>query len=319
MEATAPGLEQRLPPLLVKDELVGEVSSYLASRYGFDPRTEVIVGSGDNPCSLVGLGLIGQPDTHAISLGTSDTYFGHMPELADQKRTTGHVFGTADGKAMFLICFKNGSLAREHIKNRFGLNWREFSEILLSTPAGNQGRIMLPYFLPEITPLVLEPQAIRFGGLTPDDAQANVRAVAEAQAMAMFLHSNWTGPRPQRIFVTAGGSENRGLLNVIAQVFGAEVHSFEVKESAALGAALRAAHCHQNAKGKSTTWESLTEPFLRQSSTGVAYPDQKQVEIYQSQNGLLSVYQACEAFALYKGTDPHEKLKVFRKLFSNKL
>ena len=318
MEATAPELEQRLPPLLVKDEMVGDVSSYLVSRYGFDPRTEVIVGSGDNPCSLVGLGLIGQPDTHAISLGTSDTYFGHMPELTDQKRTTGHVFGTADGNAMFLICFKNGSLTREQIKNRFGLNWNEFSEILLSTPAGNLGRIMLPYFLPEITPLVLEPKVGRFGGLTSDDVQANVRAVVEAQVMAMFLHSNWTGPRPKRIFVTAGGSENRGLLNVIAQVFGTEVHSFEVKESAALGAALRAAHCHQNAKGKSTTWENLTEPFLRQSSARSAHPDQKQVEIYQSENGLLGVYQACEAFALDQGTDPHEKIKVFQKFFSDK-
>jgi xylulokinase len=318
MEATASDLLERMPQLLIKDTVVGKVSNYLAEKYGFNPDTEVIVGSGDNPCSLVGLGLIGQQDTHAISLGTSDTYFGYLPELTDQKRSTGHVFGTADGNAMFLICFKNGSLAREQIKNRFGLNWNEFSEILLSTPAGNQGRMMLPYFLPEITPLVLEPMVARFGGLTPDDLQANVRAVAEAQVMAMYLHSNWTGPRPQRIVVTAGGSENRGLLNVFAQVFGTEAHSFEVKESAALGAALRAAHCCQNKKGKAVTWEELAEPFLRQSSAAVAFPDPRQVEVYQSKNGLLGVYEVCEAFALGQGTHPREKIKVFQKQFSKK-
>jgi sugar (pentulose or hexulose) kinase len=217
---------------------------------------------------------------------------------------------------MFLICFKNGSLAREQIKNRFGLSWDEFSEILLRTAAGNLGRIMLPYFLPEITPLVLKPKVARFGGLTPDDVQAGVRAVAEAQVMAMYLHSSWTGARPQRILVTAGGSQSRGLLNVIAQVFGAEVHSFEVKESAALGAALRAAQCCQTAKGKSVFWQELAEPFLRQDSAQVAYPDQKQVEIYQSKNGLLNVYQACEAFVLNQGTDPHQKIKVFQKQFA---
>jgi xylulokinase len=318
LDVTAPDLEKRLPQLMIQDTVVGKVSNYLVEKYSFNPDAEVIVGSGDNPCSLVGLGLIDQQDIHAISLGTSDTYFGYMSELTDQKRSTGHVFGTADGNTMFLICFKNGSLARDQIKNRFGLNWNEFSDILLSTPAGNQGRVILPYFLPEITPLVLEPGVRRFGGLLPDDKMANVRALAEAQVMAMYLHSSWTGPRPQRIVVTAGGSENRGLLNVIAQVNGTEVHSFEVKESAALGAALRAAHCCQHAKGKSVTWEDLAEPFLRQSSAEVVYPDQRQVEIYQSENGLLSVYKACEAFVPDRGTDPREKIKVFQKQFSMK-
>jgi xylulokinase len=316
MAATAPDLAKRLPRLLTRDTVLGRVSHYLVEKYGFRPDTEVIVGSGDNPCSLVGLGLIDQADIHAISLGTSDTYFGYLPQLTDQKRSTGHVFGTADGNAMFLICFKNGSLAREEIKNRFGLNWDEFSEILLGTGAGNRGRIMLPYFLPEITPLVLKPAVVRFGGLKPDDAAAYVRAVAEAQVMAMYLHSSWTGARPQRISVTAGGSQNRGLLNVIAQVFGTEVHSFEIKESAALGAALRAAHCCQTAKGKHVTWQELTRPFLRQDPVQVARPDKKQVEIYQNKNGLLDVYQACEAFVLGQGPDPYKKIKVFQKQFA---
>ncbi|MEJ2727493.1 MAG: FGGY family carbohydrate kinase [Deltaproteobacteria bacterium] len=319
MAATAPGLEKRLPELLTRDTVLDKVSHYLVEKYGFRPDTEVIVGSGDNPCSLVGLGLIGQADIHAISLGTSDTYFGYLPQLTDQKRSTGHVFGTADGNAMFLICFKNGSLAREQIKNRFGLSWDEFSEILLRTGAGNQGRIMLPYFLPEITPLVLKPTVARFGGLTADDAAASVRAVAEAQVMAMYLHSGWTGGRPQRILVTAGGSQNRGLLNVIAQVFGTEVHSFEIQESAALGAALRAASCCQAAEGNPISWQELAEPFLKQDSAQVACPDQKQVKIYQGKNGLLDVYQTCEAFVLNQGPDPHQKIEVFQSQFCKNL
>ena len=47
--------------------------------------------------------------------------------------------------------------------------------------------------------------------------------------MAMHLHSAWVGKRPARIFVTAGGSGNRGLLTVIADVFGVGVQTWELK------------------------------------------------------------------------------------------
>jgi sugar (pentulose or hexulose) kinase len=47
--------------------------------------------------------------------------------------------------------------------------------------------------------------------------------------MAMRLHSAGVDKRPARIFVTAGGSGNRGLLTVIADVFGVEVQTRELK------------------------------------------------------------------------------------------
>ena len=316
MEATAPELEQRLPPLLVKDKVVGSVSSFLVAGYGFNPQTDVIVGSGDNPCSLIGLGLIGKPRTHAISLGTSNTYFGYTQQLKDEQRSTGHIFGTADGQYMFLICFKNGSLAREQVKDRYGLTWNDFSEILMQTPPGNNGRIMLPYFMPETTPLVLHPEVLRFGGLSEDNATANVCAVAEAQAMAMYRHSGWTGQRPKSIVVTAGGSENRGLLKVISRVFGIQVCSFEIKESAALGAAIRAAHCGLFNTGSEISWTELIAPYLTQTAEDVLTPSPAEVEIYHHKNGLLRVYDACENFALGIGESPQTKIEAFKQQFS---
>jgi xylulokinase len=315
MEAAAPGLRRRLPRLMRKDERIGRVSPYVARRFGFRLETEVVVGSGDNPCSLVGLGLIGVPDLHAVSLGTSDTYFGYMPELADAERTEGHIFGAADGRYMFLVCFKNGSLARERIKDHFGLSWDDFSRILLETASGNHGRIMLPYFMPEITPPVLRPRVWRFGGLEAEDVAGNVRAVAEAQAMAMYLHSGWTGLRPQTILVTAGGSGNPGLLTVISQVFGAEVRTLEVKESAALGAAIRAAHARLNRYEGGVSWRELREAGMSTGSSLIARPAEEAVRIYQGPGGLLEVYAACERFALGKGPDPEEPIKAYREHF----
>ena len=135
MDAAAPGLQHRLPRLAAKDYMVDRVSPCMVKRFGFDAETGVVVGSGDNPCSLVGLGLIGNPNLHAVSLGTSDTCFGYMAEMPDVERTEGHIFGTADGHAMFLICFKNGSLARERVKDDFDLGWEDFSRILIRDTA----------------------------------------------------------------------------------------------------------------------------------------------------------------------------------------
>jgi xylulokinase len=257
MDAAAPGLQRRLPRLVVKDCIVGCISPYMVERFGFNPEAEVVAGSGDNPCSFAGLGLVGVSDRRAVSLGTSDTVFGYLPEPGTGDRAGGHIFGAADGGWMFLVCFKNGSLVREQVKNSYDLSWEEFSRILMETPAGNNGRVLLPYFLPEITPVVLTPGVRRFGGLPADDMRGNVRGVAEAQAMSMLLHSAWTGPRPKTVLVTAGGSENLGLLTVIAQVFGAEVRALEVKESAALGAAVRAAHALLNRDKPAMGWQAL--------------------------------------------------------------
>ena len=315
MNAAAPDLARRLPGLVIKDEIVGKVSPYLVSKYGFDPLTDVVVGSGDNPCSLVGLGLIGRPQTHAISLGTSDTCFGYTRQFANEKRSIGHIFGAADGHYMFLICFKNGSLAREQVKERYGLSWRDFSDILLNAPPGNRGRIMLPWFMPEITPIVLDPAVARFGGLKEDDAKANVVAVAEAQAMALYRYSEWAGQRPDRIIVTAGGSENRGLLRIIARVFGTAVESFEVKESAALGAAVRAASCCEKQSGNLTSWNELIAEFLNRGAVDVISATPEETEIYRHKDGLLHVHEVCEQYALGKGGQPGKAIRIFKQQF----
>ncbi|MEW5910034.1 MAG: FGGY family carbohydrate kinase [Thermodesulfobacteriota bacterium] len=315
LEAASPGLFLKLPPLLKKDKVLGRVSNYLVRRYGFSPDTHVINGSGDNPCSLVGLGLLGDPTCHAISMGTSDTYFGYLPRIQKENRSTGHIFGTADGRYMFLVCFKNGNLARDQIRRAYSLDWKRFSDILMSTPPGNNGRLMLAYPLPEITPQILKPGIHRFGGLSPDDPMGNVRAVFEGQAMAFYLHTHWTGERPKRILATAGASENQGLLKVIAQVFQIPVATLAVKESAALGAAFRAAHASLNLQGIPIKWKTLFRRFIGDSGSDVIYPDSSTAGIYHGENGLLQVYSACESCIRGLGGPPDREIEAFRRKF----
>ena len=172
---------------------------------------------------------------------------------------------------------------------------------------------MLPYFMPEITPLILNAGVRRFGGLAAADAAGNVRAVAEAQAMGIYLHSVWVGKRPGRVLITAGGSGNQGLLTVMADVFGAEVQTLEVKESAALGAALRAAHAWLTQRDQPAVWQELCSTVAQAGTAQVIRPSAAASRIYQGPNGLLSVYAACEQFVLGQGPDPEERLKAFRE------
>ncbi len=289
LEATAPGLAGRLPELGESWTAVGPVSRYFVERYGLNPDALALVWSGDNPNSVIGLGLI-REGMVAISLGTSDTYFGTMAACRTDPRGEGHVFVSPTGDYMTLICFKNGSLAREKVREDFGLDWDGFSEALRLTPPGNEGKIMLPYFEPEIVPNVLEPGVRRFG-LAKDDAAGNCRAVVEAQMMSMRIHSEWMGVRPVAIYVTGGASVNREILQVMADVQGCPVHRFEVTNSAALGAALRAAHGYLLALGRETAWEEVVSGFAEPVFGSVIAPEADTRGVY---DGLMEKYAACE-------------------------
>jgi len=303
--ATAPDLAAKLPPVASASSVVGTLSRYWQVRYGLPPAT-VVAWSGDNPCSLVGVGLV-REGRLAISLGTSDTVFGLMRTPRVDETGTGHVFGSPTGDYMGLTCFKNGSLAREHIRDRFGLSWPTFSESLRRTPAGNGGRLMLPWLEPEITPTVLTP-GIRRYGLDPGDADGNVRAVVEGQQMAMALHSRWMNVTVDTIHATGGAAANRDVLQVMADVFGAVVYQLPVGNSAALGAALDAFHGSATAEGTAMSWDQTVEGFVEPIAHSALRPNPARHALYRE---LIDVYAACEAHALGHGADPASRLAEF--------
>ncbi len=241
MAATAAGLERRLLPSEPPWTAVGGIAPYFTARYGLPPDAQVVIGSGDNPCSLVGVG-VREPGEAVLSLGTSDTYFCLLADVAVDPYANGHVFIAPSGHPMSLICFRNGSLAREAVRDRYGLDWPGFNAALRATPPGNDGMMMMPWFEPEIVPRVASPRVARLGGLedVPEQAARNCRAVVEGQFLSMRLNSEWMATRPSRILATGGGSQNPELLQIAADILGCRVEGHEVSDGAALGAALRA-------------------------------------------------------------------------------
>jgi xylulokinase len=276
LEATAPALGSRLLPAAPSSTVVGPVAPWLVQRHGLPSRAQVVVGCGDNPSSLVGTGLV-SPGDAAVSLGTSDTFFFVTRDLRCDSAGSAHVFLAPTGDPMTLLCFSNGSLARERIRDRFGLDWAGFSAALRTTEPGNGGRLLLPWFETEIVPRGV--QGVRYlGGLAPDDGPANCRAVVEAQILSMCLHSQFLDQVPKRLVVTGGGSRNREILQVVADVFGCPVSVVDTPQSAALGAALRAAQALRLGTPEEASWSDLVRGFDRavmtlepRTSTRAAY------------------------------------------------
>lgn len=249
LSATAPDLKNKLPEVAPSFTVAGPISSYFVEKYGFNTECRTVIWSGDNPCSLVGMGAA-RPGKVVVSLGTSDTLFAAMPEPRTDPQGFGHAFGNPIGGFMSLICFKNGSLAREAVKKQFGLEWSAFEkEALSETPLGNEGLLMLPFYEPEITPRIDTRGPIYSSGIQPTAAQA-VRAVLEGQFLNMRLHFGWLGISPERISITGGASENDGIAQVIANVFGVPVDRLDVPGSAAVGAAMRASHATGGSLGE---------------------------------------------------------------------
>jgi xylulokinase len=268
------------------------LSPYWQTRVGLPPA-RVIAWSGDNPCSLIGSGLV-REGRLAVSLGTSDTVIGIMRDRRVHEAGIGYVSASPTGDYMGTTVFKNGSLARERVRDDHGLDWPAFSAALASRPPGNHGAMMLPWFDPEITPHVASP-GVRRIDLDPHDIAGNVRAIVEAQMMAMANHTRWMGADTSVIYATGGAAGNRQVLQVMADVFGAEVLRSRARNSAALGAALRAFHASALASGHPVEWEDVVTGFTEPDPAWRFQPRADAVAVYAK---LRKHYAAAEAGAL---------------------
>jgi len=166
---------------------------------------------------------------------------------------------------MVMLCYKNGSLTREDIRDRYAeKSWDVFNNFLEQTDPLNGGKLGFYYKEHEILP----PLPVEFHRYVVDtltsgssdetarhqtdefDAPSEVRATIEGQFLSMRGHAERCGlpVPPKRIIATGGASSNQAILKIMASVFGCPVYTVQRPDSASLGAALRAAHgwlCNQ--------------------------------------------------------------------------
>ena len=245
LDFCGPELKTKLGETLVPSaSVVGPISRYFVERYGFSQECKVVSFTGDNPASLIGMGL--RKDDVAVSLGTSDTIFLRLSN--PKPALDGHILcNPLDQESyMALICFKNGSRTRERIRDECSEgDWALFNELLESTPRGNFGNVGFYFDYREIYPLIAGD--FRFNKYDTEvksfSKEVEVRALIEGQFLRLRVHAEnlgyTIGPNT-RILATGGASANTAIVQALADVFNAPVILQTRPNSACLGGAFLA-------------------------------------------------------------------------------
>lgn len=289
LQACAPDLGDKLGVPVPCATDLGTISEYFVERFGFNPACRVISFTGDNPASLVGLCL--GPNDVGVSLGTSDTIFLWLPKPVTFLE--GHVFVNPIDPDMHmgLLCFKNGSLPRERIRERFANNsCSKFDQMLNNSPYGNYGHIGLYYDLPEIIPQIQgqyhfdnENRLI----ISFPSAEMEVRGIIEGQFIAKRAYIEQLGfvlNENTKILATGGASNSLAILQVLSDVFNTPVYKQDISNSASLGSAYLACYGYHLSKNK-TNRENRSNIFQRIMKSAVSSklacsPHQYTNEIY---------------------------------------
>lgn len=98
--------------------------------------------------------------------------------------------------------------------------------------------------------------------------------------MTMRLHAEWIAPAVKTIRATGGAAVNRAILQVLADVFDAEVVRIAPPNAASLGAALRAFHADRLSDGEGLPWSEIVAGFTDPMADSGAQPRREATAAY---------------------------------------
>lgn len=320
-------------PCLDGGKSFGNISSYYVSRYGFSEECQILPFTGDNPATILALPL--RPLDAIVSLGTSTTFLMNTPKYKPDGSY--HFFNhpTTEGHYMFMLCYKNGGLAREKVRDALpkpepgGTGWEKFNEAVLDTPpldAANEddkAKLGLYFYLRETVP------NIRAGtwhfDCNPDGSElresldgwskeTDARLIVESQALSMRLRSQKLvhSPRdglpaqPRRIYLVGGGSMNPAIARVIGDVLGGAdgVYKLDVGGSAcALGGAYKALWALERSKGE--TFDDLIAKRWKEEGSIERVDQGFRDGTYQKYGNVLGAFEEMEKRLLAEETSQH--------------
>ncbi|KAL6715699.1 hypothetical protein ACLMJK_006660 [Lecanora helva] len=303
----------------------GNISPYFIHRYGFNPNCSIAPFTGDNPSTILALPL--RSLDAMVSLGTSTTFLMSTPHYKPDPAV--HFFNdpTTAGLYMFMLCYKNGGLAREQVRDSLGPtgnsdSWSLFNDTATSTlPLGieaeksGQMKIALYFPRPEIVPNV-SAGTYRFK-FTPENKNLSssepwnlphddCRAIIESQLLSLRLRSrNIVAPpspnphdlpaQPRRIYLVGGGSKNPAIAQLTGEILGGTegVYRLDVGGNAcALGSAYKAVWAVERQPGE--TFEDLIDSRWKEDDFAEKVADGYQADLYKEYGKGVEALHAVE-------------------------
>ncbi|KAJ1797076.1 hypothetical protein LPJ59_003360, partial [Coemansia sp. RSA 2399] len=246
-----PTLVDRLgPEVVMADQCVGTLAPYFVHRYGLPSSCSIIAFTGDNLSAYGGFESLfasAEQSPAVVSLGTSDTilfplerypYAGDAAQIPAE-HLGGHVLQhpTDRGRYIAMLCYKNGSLARDWVRktsfatSEGGGSWDEYTRAALDACPMAPRSFGFYYLQTEILPRAkgvhrfeAATAASEFQTVAQFARGADACAIIESQIMAMRAdYSHKSDALPSAVAVTGGASTNPALLKVIANVLNVPV------------------------------------------------------------------------------------------------
>ena len=239
-------------------ERLGYLSAYWHRRYALPPAP-LLDWSTEASAHATGSGVV-RRGAIGIGFGSSDVVIAGSPTPA-------------------ALHFRNGGRAREWAQSEYGVDGNAVAAIL-DTSQGNDGYVMLPWLETEITPPVVHAGLRRFA-FDRFDVARNVRGLIEGQMMAMANHAAAVMSEPiERVIATGSDARSHAILQVVANVFGAEVSRSETRNPVALGAALRAYHRERTDESSQDSWSESVSGFTESNPAFRVWPNPRHVATY---------------------------------------
>jgi xylulokinase len=218
-------------------------------------------GTGDNMAAALGAGA--RPGDVVISIGTSGTVFAvhDLPTHDPSGAVAG--FADATGRFLPLVCTLNAARVLTTTATMLGTDLPGLDSLALSSPAGAEGLVLLPYFEGERTPNRPDATAA-LGGLRLDNATPANVARAAVEGLLCGLADGLDALRDhgitaQRILLIGGGARSRAVQTVAASLFDVPVFVPAPGEYVADGAARQAAWA-LTGRAEPPSWTETTPP-----------------------------------------------------------
>lgn len=237
--------------------------------------------TGDNSATLVSMNL--SEGDCVVSLGTSDTVLVYLKKDVAEPTTESHLMAhpTDPEGFMGMLCYKNGSLAREFIRDSYANgSWDEFNEYLNNKEAMQQGDIGFYYWMQEIIPFAKGIYRFEQGKAVKEfkDKAVNVKAIVESQFMSMCVRlQRMGGDSMKRVLASGGAAANANILQLLSNILGLPVYRQKGMNGASLGGALLAKF--------GTVTSSFEEMMAQYPSAGlelICSPDLEKTKLYAS-------------------------------------
>ncbi|KAF4982389.1 hypothetical protein FZEAL_1978 [Fusarium zealandicum] len=309
-------------PCLDGSAVLGSVSPYFVARHGFHSDCQITPFTGDNPGTILALPL--RPLDAIVSLGTSTTFLMNTPKYKPDGSY--HFFNhpTTDGHYMFMLCYKNGGLAREKVRDQLPkpengpTGWETFNKAVTDTPAlgitkeSERPKMGLYFYLREVVPNIragtwrysCEPNSSDLNEVKGGwDKEMDARMIVESQALSMRLrsqnlvHSPRSGlpAQPRRIYLVGGGSMNPAIAQVIGQVLGGSegVYKLDVGGNAcALGGAYKALWAMERQENE--TFDDLIGKRWTEEGNVQRIDEGYRDGLYQKYGNVLGAFESME-------------------------